>query len=258
MLVYDAHGYLGNNPEFTKYGVPNPLGEYDWLKLMDKEGITGALVAPPGAGAKDDFRPDMELIAKAIKNHPGRFYGYARVKPRKGKTATDEIRYWVHDRGFHAVKMNTMDDNYTLADRELIDPILETIQDLKIPVLIHTGDSHGETCSPSMVGDLASDFRDVTFIIGHMGYPGNENELLKVMIKSKNTVTETASVFRRAVIQNILDGIGYDRVLMGSNEPYSPVGLAKSLFNEHMNSLTAKSRIAILGENFMRVLGVNK
>ena len=253
-MIYDAHGYLGHNPEFATYGVPELLGEDDWLRRMDSCGIQGALVAPPGVGKTDDFKTDMELIAQAIKSHPGRFFGYSRVKPRRGKAALDDLRYWIEDRGLHAVKMNTIDDDYRLDDRALVDPVMEVVADLGIPVLFHTGDSQGETCTPKMVADIAVDFPGITFIIGHMGYPGGDHMLVDAMNRAPNTVTESASVFRRVVIQETINAIGADRVLMGTNGPYSPVEMGPMMFRDYMGSLTDDQVSAILGGNFMRVL----
>lgn len=255
-MIYDAHGYLGHNAEFAKYGVPELLGRDEWLRIMDSCGMQGALVAPPGVGKVYDFKPDMELIAQAIKSHPGRFFGYTRVKPRRGRAALDDLRYWIEERGLHAVKMNTLDDDYRLDDRGLIDPVMEVVSELGIPVLFHTGDSHGETCTPKMVADLAVDFPDITFIIGHMGYPGGDHMLIDAMKRAPNTVTESASVFRRVVIQATLDAVGAERILMGTNGPYSPIEMGPMMFRDYMGSLDDKAKDAILGGNLLRALKV--
>ena len=254
--IYDAHGYLGVNPEFASYGLPETLDGDWWVDTMDKCGVTGTLVAPPGVGASEDFWPDLERVAAAVKQHPGRIFGYARAKPRKGKAAVDDLRYWIEDRGLHAVKMNTLDDDYRFDDRALLDPILEAINELGVPVLFHTGDTHAETCTPSMVADIAVDFPDTTFIIGHMGYPNSDHELAEAMQRAPNTVTESASVFRRVVIRRTFEQVGADRVLMGSNSPYSPVELAVPMFAVHMPFLSESERAAILGGNLARVLGI--
>ena len=256
-MIYDAHGYLGHNSQFATYGVPRFLGPDEWLRIMDACGMQGALVAPPGVGAPDDFKPDMEIIAQAIKAHPGRFFGYSRVKPRRGKAALDDLRYWIGDRGLHAVKMNTLDDDYRLDDRALVDPVMEVVSELGIPVLFHTGDSHGETCTPEMVADIAADFPETIFIIGHMGYPGQDHQLVSAMKRAPNTVAESASVFRRVVIQETIDAVGAERLLMGTNGPYSPIEMGPMMFRDYMGSLSAEQSSAILGGNLMRILGVN-
>ncbi len=255
-MIYDAHGYLGHNAQFATYGVPEYLSQDEWLRIMDSCGMQGALVAPPGVGTVDDFKPDMELIAQAVKSHPDRFFGYTRVKPRRGQAALDDLRYWIEERGLHAVKMNSLDDDYRFDDRALMDPVMEVVSELGIPVLFHTGDSHGETCTPNMVADIAVDFPDITFIIGHMGYPGGDHMLIDAMNRAPNTVAETASVFRRVVIQETVDAVGVERILMGTNGPYSPIEMGPMMFRDYMGSLNDEAKAAILGANLVRVLGV--
>ncbi len=255
--IYDAHGYLGANPEFTSYGLPEILDGDWWINTMDACGVTGALVAPPGAGANQDFRPDLERIARAVKEHPDRLFGYARIKPRKGPKAIDDLRYWIEERGLHALKMNTLDDDYRFDDRRLLDPILQTVDSLRVPTLFHTGDTHAQTCTPNMVADIAADFPNSTFIIGHMGYPNSDQELADAMLRAPNTVTESASVFRRIVVQRTVEAVGAQRILMGSNSPYSPLELAPPMFQHHMPALSQTERDAILGSNFIHLLGAS-
>lgn len=255
-MIYDAHGYLGHNPQFAEYGVPEFLDADEWLRIMDGCGMQGALVAPPNVGTANDFKVDIAHIAQAVKDHPGRFFGYARVKPRRGQAAIDDLRRWIEVDGLHAVKMNTLDDDYRLDDRALLDPVLEAISELGVPVLFHTGDSHGETCTPTMVADIAVDFPGTTFIIGHMGYPGGDHLLIESMMRAPNTVTESASVFRRVVIQDTIRGVGAERVLMGTNSPYSPNEMGPMMFRDYMDSLDETQTTAILGGNLARVLGL--
>ncbi len=255
-MIYDAHGYLGHNPQFATYGVPLFLGPDEWLRIMDDCGMQGALVAPPGVGAPDDFKTDLEIIAQAVKSHPDRFFGYARVKPQRGQAALDELRYWIEERGLHAVKMNPLDGDYRLDDRSLVDPVMEVVSELGIPVLFHTGDTHGESCTPEMVADIAIDFPDTTFIIGHLGYPEQDHLLVSAMQRAPNTVTESASMFRRVVIQETLDAVGAERILMGTNGPYSPIEMGPMMFRDYMDSIDEEQTAAILGGNLMRVLGL--
>ena len=257
-LIYDAHGYMGHNPEFEAFGLPLFLGPDEWIRIMDTSGIQGVLVAPPWTGASDDFKTDMEIIAQAINSHPDWFFGYCRVRPRRGKAALDDLRYWIKDRGLHAVKMNTLDDDYRLDDRALIDPVMEVVSQLGVPVLFHTGDTHGATCTPEMVADIARDFPSTTFIIGHIGYPGMDHQIAAAMKRAPNTVTESASVFRRVVIQATVDAVGAERMLMGSNGPYSPTEMGPMMFRDYMDSLDMKQKGDILGGNFVRILGLER
>lgn len=260
--IYDAHAYLGNNPLWKLHGLPVPLEGAGWVELMDKAGIDATLVAPPGVGAREDFKPDLWRIARALKDYPDRFFGFARVKPRRGKKALDELKMWVEEHGFKAVKMNTLDDNYLLSDRRLLDPVVETAAKLGIAVYFHTGQESWEQCLPDMAADIAVDYPEVNFILGHLafggvnGWPGATEQLVPALRRAKNAWTETAGVFNLKYIQDVVDAVGADRVLMGSNGPYQPPELIKVLIDRHMQRLTRSQKDAILGGNLARLLKV--
>jgi len=259
-MIYDAHGYLGNNPSFAQTGLPVPLEGPAWVEMMDRAGVGGALVAPPGVGAPEDFKPDLERIARAVKEFPDRLFGWVRVKPRQGGAAVDVLRRYVEEHGFKCLKLNTQDDDYRLDDRKLVDPVVEAADGLGIPVFFHTGDVSTDTCTPNMVADIASDFPTTTFIIGHMafggvnGYPGAIEQLVPAMKRAPNTVTECAGVLKCAYIQDVVDQVGAERVLLGSNGPYVPIELPVVMIRDYMGLLSTEQKDAILGGNLSRVL----
>jgi len=260
MMIYDAHAYMGNNPVWAQLGLPVPLEADAWVEVLDRSSVDGALVAPPGVGAHEDFKPDLERIARGVEKYPDRVFGWCRIKPRHGAAALDELRYWIQERGFKALKMNTLDDDYSLTDRDLLDPVVETAGELGIPVFFHTGQESFESCTPTMAADIAVDFPDVTFIIGHMGFggingfPGSPEELLPAMERAPNTVTESAGVLNCKFIQDVVDAVGAERVLMGSNGPYCPPDLARVMFQKHMNKLSDDEKALITGGNLARLL----
>ena len=261
-MIYDAHGYLGNNPSFAQTGLPLPLDGRAWVEMMDRAGVDGALVAPPGTGMSEDFKPDLERIASAVKEFPDRLFGWVRVKPRQGKAAVDVLRRHVEEHGFKCLKLNTLDDDYRLDDRRVVDPVVAAADELGIPVFFHTGDASTDTCTPDMVADIAADFPHTTFIIGHMafggvnGYPGATEQLVPAMKRAPNTVTETAGVLRCSFIQDVVDEIGADRVLLGSNGPYTPIDVPVIMIRDYMGLLSDEQKRAILGENLLRVLKI--
>jgi len=258
-LNYDTHAYLGNNPLWTLNGLPVPLEGDAWVEMQDQAGIDGALVAPPGVGAAEDFKPDMDRIARAIEKYPARLFGFCRVKPRQGDLAIDVLRRRVTEQGFRALKLNTLDDEYRLDDRRLLDPVIDAAAELGIVVFFHTGDTNFATCTPNMVADIAVDYPDTTFIIGHMafggvnGFPGSTEELVPAMQRASNTVTETAGVFKPEFIQTVIDDVGAERVLMGSNGPYSPIELPRIMIQTHMNRLSDEEKALVTGGNFQRI-----
>lgn len=259
-MVFDAHCYLGRNPIWEAQGMPATMHGRDMIAYMDRGGVDRALCAPPGVGAADHFAADHERIAQAIADYPDRIYGFVRVKPPRGTQAIDEMRYWLQERGFHAVKFNTIDAStygagcYSLADRALMDPVLEAIAALQVPVMIHTGEEHGHTCTPALVANLALDFPQITFIIAHAGVPGFLDEVVPFMQRAENTLVDLAGVLRPIYIQKLVDGVGAERVLNATNAPHMPIEFGPQLIQRHCRKLTAAQKEAILGGNAMRLL----
>lgn len=238
-------------------GLPVPLDADGWVEMMDRSGVTGALVAPPGVGRKESFRPDMDRIAEGIKKYPGRIFGMCRVLPRRGDKALDELRFRVEEQGFSALKMNSLDDDYRFDDRRLLDPVLKTAVDLGILLYFHTGDRHGETCQPKMIGDIAIDFPEAAFNIGHVGYPAWTDQIIPTLKRAPNAHVETAGVFLPIFLQGVVDAVGASRVLIGSNGPNSPIELPHVMVNKYMNKLSDDDKALIVGGNLMRVLKKN-
>jgi predicted TIM-barrel fold metal-dependent hydrolase len=223
---------------------------------MDRVGVDRILCAPPNVGWPDAFSSGHDLIARAMKEFPDRIFGYARCIPERGEAAIEDLRRLVGDRGFRAVKINPLDGHYTLADRQWLDPVMDVTQEFGVPVLFHTGDMHGITCSPALVADLAVDFPGVTCIIGHVGVPGFLEEVVPVMKRVPNLVTETAGYFRPSGLQIVVEGVGAGRVLMGSNCPYMPLEFAVKMVAEHTGLLGSEQKDAILGGNLSRILKI--
>ena len=261
-MIIDAHCYLGHNPIWEVQGMPATMQGPDMIAYMDRGGVDRALCAPPGVGAADHFAADHERIAQAIATYPDRIYGFVRVKPPRGAQAIDEMHYWVRDRGFHAVKLNTIDAStygagcYSLADRALLEPVLEAIAALRVPVMIHTGEEHGHTCTPALVADLALDFPGITFIIAHAGVPGFVPEVIPFMRRAENTVVDLAGVLRPIFIQNLVDGVGAERVLNATNAPHMPIEFGPQLIQRHCRKLTTAQQEAILCRNALRVFAI--
>jgi len=259
--ILDAHAYMGADPQWAQLGMRGGRLDADsFVRVLDGAGIDGALVAPPGIGIADDFKNDLDRIADGMKRHPGRIIGLCRVRPRKGTAALSSLRRSVGDRGFSGLLLHTSDDEYTLKDRSLIDPLIVAAADLKIPVIFDTEDRLWASCLPSMVADIALGFPSVTFVIARMGFggingwPGSPQELVPAMKKAPNTVTETGSVLLSKFIQDTIEAVGVDRVLMGSNAPYMPIELPKIMILKNLNKLNQREKELVAGGNLARLL----
>ena len=258
-MLFDIHTYIGKQPGWGIQGLPVPFAGNDMIKYMQDAGFDAVLAAPPGsdASATDHFYGGHEIIARAVKQYPGKIYGYYRAKPGRGKEGVDDLIYWIKKRGLRAIKFNSSDaPGYSVGDHKLMGPMLEAIEECGVPVLIHTGEVYSTGATPALVCDLARAFPRVQFIVGHMGIPGFFEELIPFMKNTKNTVTETAGVYRPLQITQTVNALGAERVVLGSNGPYIPLQLGAIVIEKYCGNLSRRDKDLILGENAVRILKI--
>ena len=58
------------------------------------------------------------------------------------------------------------------------------------------------------------------------------------------------------LIQKIVNEVGAEQVLMGSNGPNTPIELPHILINNHMNKLSQSEKALITGGNFERIFNL--
>jgi len=150
------------------------------IEKMDEAGVHMACVLP------ESFVP-MTLgtrmmstngwLAKEVAKYPTRLVGVCNVGPiisRGVKNAVWELEYLVKEMNFKAVKLYPVDD--TPINDPSLWPYYEKIQDLKVPLFIHTGFSwcipgRSANCLPWLLEDVCEEFPGITILAYHMGYP---------------------------------------------------------------------------------------
>lgn len=96
---------------------------------------------------------------------------------------------------------------------ELNDTLLSIVRELKVPLLIHTGETEG--CNPRLFESIVKENADITFILAH-GRPLNDTQDL--MLKYPNVYADTAFMPVQSIRQ-LVDCNLTDRVLWGTDFP---------------------------------------
>ncbi len=190
-----------------------------------------------------------------------------------------ELKRCVEELGFSGLKLWTVTG--FAPDDERFYPLYEAAAERELTVMVHTGMGPGEsylkTCRPVYVDKIAVDFRQIRFIMAHVGTPWVE-EALAVAMKNPNVYVDLsawqgahalfpmglAQVLSRAKLMH--GGLG--KVLFGSDWPlfsevYSQrqwVEVIRDL--EHppalqvmgLPELTDQDKEAVLGGNARKVL----
>ena len=244
-MIVDVHTHIG----YTKY-VGDALNAERVLRVMDECGIDKAVLIP----ALSAGRPlPPEKVAEECRKAPDRLVGFTAVNPKENG-AVDRLEEAVVKYGAKGVKIHPTFQALPADDETWVYPLVEKAQELKIPVMFHSGE--GPYALPWQIGLVAMDFPEVTIIMAHMGLNSVSytDGAIKMAKKAKNLILETAGVQYDNPITKAVNTIGGDRVIFGSDIPINnPIHEIKKI---QVAKISDEDKRKILGENIARILGL--
>ncbi len=163
----------------------------------------------------------------------------------------------VHDPGDVAdadwaggIKLHPRSQDFTL---DQIGPYFDVIDARDLPVLVHTGLEEGEGSHPSSVLDAAERHDGVTFVAAHTtkGYYF-QSESFRERIRGLDNVAIEISLHCTPLgVEVLVDDLGADRVLFGSDAPYGhPLPMQK---NVELADITDREAGLVAGGNAERL-----
>lgn len=254
-MIIDAHAHLGPAVGASVRAACYPSGTpRDLLRVMDQCGIHRAVVFAAhwqsrGELVDPNHSAGNRYVYDAVKQHPERLVGFARINPNQGTAARDELNRCLNEYGMRGIKLHPDWDSFYMANTEAVEPILEIAAGRRLPVLIHAG--YPLRAQPLLFLRYAERFPSVPIILGHMAHR-LVADAMAVAERAENIYLETscqASVF----ILRAARRVGVRRVLFGSDFPYElpPVEMAKIT---EFPGFTADERRQILGGNLAALL----
>lgn len=240
-MIVDAHTHLGSFPLFNV-----SLDADSLIKLMDDNGLNHAIL----------FSFPNELTLDAVSRYRERLSGLVWVNPHDGESALKAIEVGVKEWGFKGIKLHPLLDAY-LPDSEIVFPVMELANELRIPVLFHCG--HPPWSLPWHFGDLADRFSDVQIVLAHMGHGHIVyiNGALEIAYKHNNIYLETSGMPMHGKIKEAVCKVGVDRVMYGSDTPFGhPAFELKKVEVSGINSYELEK---VLSKNAIELfdLGIN-
>jgi predicted TIM-barrel fold metal-dependent hydrolase len=250
-FVFDDHTHLGSRPNAN---LGHASFDADQMVAdMDACGVD-MIVGFPMANPHTDYREHNQQVMSFNQRYPDRIVPFARIQPFfKEKAAADIHEY--AGLGFKGLKLHPFMDFGGLAinNRDMIFPLMEAASAHKLTVLIHSGEAWNS--SPALIGDLAQNFPDVTFIIGHSGLWEYHEQAIDVARRVANVYLDTAETAPPGVVSSLVRNNGAERVLYGSDHPFIPFGFEIGKVAKYAGLAPEQLRL-VLGENLARVLGV--
>jgi uncharacterized protein len=250
------------------------------LEQMEKSGIdktvvflfdTGLLTGEP----KVHIEEQNKIIFQAAKKYSDKIIPFVHIDPRR-RGAIKFVKKCVEEWGAKGLKLHpgagfNPEEMATLK-------MIETISDYKIPVITHTGPSIVPTssryCDPIYLDKMLLSFPEVNFIAAHMAY-GYRPQLCSLGWQRPNLYTDISvsqdmaktdyPKFART-IREVVDAFGPERVLFGTDGPFTWGVLSEKDFVVAIKDLATKSpddtkftenEVAmILGDNAKKLLNI--
>lgn len=232
-----------------------------------------------------------EHVARTVAEHPDRFAGIGIAALQHPELAARELESAVRDLRMHGAFVATHAAQHELGDRQL-DPFWEAAESLGAVMFLHPmGFSEPRRLEPYFMtntvgqplettlalaqlifGGVLERFPRLRVLAVHGGgflpfYLGRFDQAFRERAECRVNITKPPSeyvkqiyldtvVFEAAAIAHLVDLVGEDRVLMGSDRPYDmgepdPVGLVRRVPN-----LSREGQAKVLGGNAERLLGL--
>jgi len=213
LMFFDAHMHMGGI--FGAF-TTKIYGEH-LTSLMDYIGLSYAFVT----SISSSLNHNLHVICEVSK-FPNKLFGFYWVNPKRS-TVLSEISKAFHN-GFVGVKLRPETDGYSIFNIQLLEPILDYASSKGLLVYIHCsgfGLSH-----PRAIKHLCSLYPELNFIIGHMAQ--GSIEAVEIAEKYDNIFLETSICHDKKFIEYAVKRIGSNRILFGSDYPYSNIKMELS------------------------------
>ena len=240
-MIIDCHCHAGKGDGLTgPWDTSASLERY--LLRASRAGIDRTVIF---AAFHSDYASANREVARIVASRPQRFYGFAFVHAERDRgRILQMVKVAVEEYGFCGMKVHFHDARIT---RE----VCEAARAFRLPVIY---DVMGEV---TVVALLAEEYKDVNFIIPHLGSFGDDwraqQALLDHLARHANIYTDTSGVRRFDLLEEAVKRAGARKILFGTDGPWLHPGV--ELYKIRMLRLTPADEQLILGGNLLRLIG---
>ena len=210
LFIFDIHAHIDATADFQMvHTTPE-----DVAATMAKLGISGGCVSSILSIHADCARGNENMLA-AVRDFPGRLYGYAVVSPYHNDIDLDSF---FAAPGVKGLKVHAA-FHRTSIDDPRYEPFFAYADQKGLPVLFHAW----EAADCANIARLAARYRCAQFIIGHGAMRTWEvkKEAIAAVKHNENVFADTTvSVAYDGTIEYAVSQIGADRLCYGSDLPF--------------------------------------
>jgi predicted TIM-barrel fold metal-dependent hydrolase len=235
----DAHNHLG-----VRHGASQTAAEL--VAKLDEAGVDQAVVFPFVEG---DF--DNEIIADAVRDHPGRLIPFCAVNPWHLDRAVAEVAARAQA-GFRGVKLHPTLHGYHLSDEALVGPVLEAVREAGMVVICHgASDLYN---APPEFALVAGRFPETAFLMAHSGTFWSHEQAVELARQTPNLYLETSRVPVHEISYSVAE-LGPEKVIWGTDSPF--VDYAFEFHKMERVAVDADSVALVRGGNLARLLNLS-
>ncbi|MBV9304159.1 MAG: amidohydrolase family protein [Acidobacteriaceae bacterium] len=183
-------------------------------------------------------------VASIVARYPDRLVGFAMLHARRDAGRVFQlVKHAMVKWRFRGIKVHGFESPPT---RE----VCETARALRLPVLVDVG------AKPHIVEMFAPQYRDVNFIVPHLGsFIGDwkaHQQVIDQIVRHPNVYADTSSVRHYDYIVQAIKRAGAQKLLFGSDGPWLHPGV--ELHKIRLLGLRPRDEALVLGGNIRRLI----
>lgn len=232
--IIDTHIHYGTDQHVADHTCVPYLRRGDAasvVRYLDEQGASHGVLwshdrhfTPPWDA---DYHEANREVGEAVKAAPDRIIGVARINPTFGAEHTRQrVKEYVDDWGCRGLKLVAGFDFYRPNDLRVMGPLLDLALEHNLVLDFHSGNAPRDL--PSLQAEIARQAPEVQFVLAHAGMHEYLWEAILAVRAHDNIAVEMSQMLSHDV-RTLIREVGADRVMYGSDAPYSPstVELAK-------------------------------
>ena len=259
LLAQDAtFGALFAKPGSAMAGVT------ELIQAMDRDGVSRSVIMGIGWATQDLARESNDYLIDSALAHKVRLSAFCSLNPAWGDAAVLELERCAKGGAVGIGELHADSQGFDITDKVRMEPVMDAARRLSLPVLVHASEpvghqyaGKGET-TPGKLYRFIENFPDNVIICAHWGgglpFYALMPEVPEVI---KNVYFDTAVspfLYRPQVVRTVVDLIGSDRILFGTDFPLiQPKRLLRYVDEA---ALEQPTHDAILGGNAARLFGL--
>ncbi len=262
-MIFDAHAHIFPEKIASKAvaGIGNFYdslemhldGTADTLVRQGEAADVGGFLVQSVATTPEQVKSINDFISEQVKKYPDKFVGFAAMH-LDFPDIEQELERAV-SLGLKGIKLHPDFQRFYIDDEKAF-RIYKAAEEMKLPILIHMGDSRTEFSKPARLAKILEKFPALDVIAAHFG-GWSEWDSAAAILGGKRLWTDCSSslyAMSPEHARKLIDAYGADRVLFGTDYPMWTA--KEELERFERVPLTEREREMILHENAEKLLNI--